>query len=81
MDRKKYYFRERSPFFWLLHPTKQKFTRKIFYSEKWFSNAEYHISSETLESKIKESKNKLLNVRAKRVKPRLDDKIWQHGMA
>jgi uncharacterized protein YyaL (SSP411 family) len=46
--------------------------------------AKYQISVETLQSKIKESKNKLLNVRAKRVKPRLDDKIltaWNGLMA
>jgi uncharacterized protein YyaL (SSP411 family) len=35
----------------------------------------YKISLETLDRKIKESSTKLLNARAKRVKPRLDDKI------
>jgi uncharacterized protein YyaL (SSP411 family) len=35
----------------------------------------YKISLETLDRKIKESSTKLLSARAKRVKPRLDDKI------
>ena len=37
--------------------------------------AKYHITIETLENKINEGKNKLANVRSKRIKPRLDDKI------
>jgi uncharacterized protein YyaL (SSP411 family) len=49
--------------------------KNILFRKSADKATKYKISLETLDRKIKESSTKLLSARAKRVKPRLDDKI------